>query len=585
MGEHSGGGRLGTKISVLVSEALVGTHSKLLHIKHKLAMLIFHHISDEISSEVDDTIGPVIRRLAQDYDKDGPAAAMLNFMSYGHGQWKAIVGSSVSASGLLWALGTVMNNELAPVVYNYVQANPHLLPDPSTIAGIAATGRWDLEQAKYHITQQGINHDWATQMIDSQRTYPPIADSLDMLHKSAITEDQFRFYALRNGYTEEAIHYYLVTRDQPLSPEEAALAELRGNLTHEEATAQAARSGVDPDVFKVMVANTGEPPGLEQLNEAFRRGFIDEATLRKGIAESRVRNDWADTVIKMRYIPMSTADAVRGVVQNQITAEQGRAIADENGLTPGQFDILYATDGNPIAPHEAFELYNRGEMTEAAVKQSLRESRLKNKYVDDVFKLHVKLLEPRQLSDALHTGSITHDQALRLAMDAGYTAESAAIIVETASRRKLAASRDRVIAAAETLYVDNAYSREEFSAIVIAMGYDATEAEVLTQSAEFHREARAFSAALNMVRGKFIAHHIGEQEAQQSMAAIGVPAEQQDYLLRLWKVEKAANTRELTPSQVVKAVGMTLITPDDGIARLVDMGYSPDDAGLLLGGA
>lgn len=585
MTTHSNGGKLGNRVAALVSDGLVSTHSKLMHVKKKLAMLIFREMSDEISKEVTDLLGPLIGPMARDYDENGPAKAMLNFMAHGHGQWKAIAGTSVSASGLLWALSTVMNNELAPVVYNYVQENPHLLPDPDTIAGLAATDRWDTEQAKFHITQQGFNRDWATQMIDAQRTYPAIADALDMLHKGAITTDQFEFYARRNGYTDEAVHYFLTTRWQPLSPEEAALAELRGNLSHDDAAAQAAQSGVDADTFKVMVGNTGEPPGLEQLNEAFRRGIIDEATLRKGIAESRVRNEWADTVIKMRYVPMSTADAVRAVVQNQIDATQGRQIAEENGLTPGQFDILYKTDGNPLSPHEAFELYNRGEMTEATVKQSLRESRLKDKYVDDVFKLHVKLLEPRQLSDALHTGSITHTEALRLAMDAGYSQHDAAIIVETASRRKLAAARDRVIAAAETMYVDNAYTREQFSAIVVAMGYDHAEAEVLVQSAEFHREARAFTAALNMVRNKYIGHHIGDHQAQQSMAAIGVPSEQQDYLFKLWKLEKAANTRELTPSQVIKAAGLQLITADEALARLMDMGYLEEDATLLLGGA
>jgi hypothetical protein len=585
MGQHSNGGKLGARVSVVVSDALVSTHSKLLHIRRKLAMLIFREISDEISKEVDDTIGPFLRKMAQDYDENGPAQAMLNFMGYGHGQWKAIVGSSVSASGLLWALGTVMNNELAPVVYNYVQANPHLIPDPSTIAGLAATSRWDTEAAKFHITQSGFNRDWATQMIDAQRTYPGVADALDFLHKGQISEDQFRFYVMRNGYTDEAVHYFLASRFQPLSPEEAALAELRGNLTHEKAAAQAAQSGVDEATFDVMVGNTGEPPGLEQLNEAFRRKFIDEARLRKGIAQSRVRNEWADTIVAMRYVPMSTADAVRAVVQSQISAEQGREIAEQNGLEPGQFDILYKTDGNPISPHEAFELYNRGQMTEATVKQALRESRIKNKYVDDIFKLHQKLLEPRQLSDALHTGSITHAEALRLAMDAGYSEKDAAIIVETASRRKLAAARDRVISAAETLYMDNAYSRDEFSRVVRAMGYDQSEADVLVQSAEFHREARAFSAALNMVRNKYIGHHIGEHEAQQSMAQIGVPAEQQDYLIKLWHVEKAANTRSLTPTQVLKAGSLGLITPDEVVAKLVDLGYSPEDASLLMEGA
>jgi hypothetical protein len=56
-------------------------------------------------------------------------------------------------------------------------------------------------------------------------------------------------------------------------------------------------------------------------------------------------------------------------------------------------------------------------------------------------------------------------------------------------------------------------------------------------------------------------------------------------MLSLWDIEASAHIRHLTEAQVVKAVHKQLITPDDGAARLVAMGYSADDADLLLKGA
>jgi hypothetical protein len=64
-----------------------------------------------------------------------------------------------------------------------------------------------------------------------------------------------------------------------------------------------------------------------------------------------------------------------------------------------------------------------------------------------------------------------------------------------------------------------------------------------------------------------------------------VPSAQRDQLLALWKVQSEATTRVLSEAQIVKAVNKQLISPDDGGARLMAIGYSADDAALLIAGA
>jgi hypothetical protein len=55
--------------------------------------------------------------------------------------------------------------------------------------------------------------------------------------------------------------------------------------------------------------------------------------------------------------------------------------------------------------------------------------------------------------------------------------------------------------------------------------------------------------------------------------------------MTIWAIERGAYTKVLTEAQIVKAVADSLITADDGKARLVALGYNEVDAQLLLNGA
>jgi hypothetical protein len=91
------------------------------------------------------------------------------------------------------------------------------------------------------------------------------------------------------------------------------------------------------------------------------------------------------------------------------------------------------------------------------------------------------------------------------------------------------------------------------------------------------------------------------------LTTAGVPQPQIAYLLANWQIELQAVTRTLTEAQIVKAVKVNLIpatpsdaaawlaaipaaqrpvtAPEDGETRLMNLGYSQEDADLLLQGA
>lgn len=582
MGQHSGGDKVGVRIANLVCQSIVHTHAQLLRTKHKLAMMIFHAISDTISEEVHDTIGPILKDLHATYGADGNMSDALDFMAHKKGQLQALVGTSLLQQGLLWPLSAIINNELAPAVYEGVSSNPHSVPDAGSIAQAAAKGLIDDPSFWDGMAKNGYNNSWARMLTNLAETYPDMGTGLELLRRGKITRDVFVEWMHRNSMPTEAATMIADLVNTPLSPADAALAVLRGNMTQGEGVKIAAENGLTAEQFQTLIDNTGEPLGLMELLEARRRGFIDDARLTRGIVQSRVRNEWVDVAKAIAFSPMSTADAVNAVVQNHLDAAQASKIASQNGLEPGAFDILVQTAGEPLSRTEMEELFNRGEVTEAQVKQALNESRLKPKYTDLAFKLHTRLLPIRNLAEAVEFGVMPLDAAVAEAMKGGYSKADATTLIKSASARKFQEYRRAVVTAAESLYVNNALSVEDGMQIAHNMGMSADEAEVIFQAAEYKRQEKLIATALSAIRSKYIARHLDKQSASNMLDSLGIVAGNRDELLAAWDIELSANVRVLTEAQAIRAMKKNVWTPQETHDYLVLLGYSDEHATILV---
>lgn len=582
---HSGGAKLGNRIAAIVSQTIVSTHAKLLHIKHRLAMAVFHSISDMISGEVHRSLDPMLVQLHDQLPDDSPAKALVQFMAHETGQLQAGAGLSSVAGSLLGSLAQVVNNELSIGVRGILASNPHMLPDTGTIAQLAAKGLSTEGNAVSNIEQQGIDSGWATAMIGASYSYPDPTAALDMLRRGLIDESTFTTWATRNAVPGDVVNKWLLTVHVPLSPADVALAVLRGNMPMEQAVAVAEQSGLTPEDFNTVIDNTGEPPGPEQLLEAHRRGVIDDARLVRGILQSRIRDEWVDVIKSLAFVPMSTADAVNAVIQNHLTQSQGESIASQNGLEAGAFATLVDTAGAPLSRTEMEQLFNRGLVTEAEVDQALNESRLKPKYNKLAFELHTRLLDPSDLGEMVVWGVMTHADAVAETVKLGYSDVDAGRIVSAAVNRKLQSDRQSVVNSIEVLYEDNAISADSATAAIAKLGFEPAEITFKLQAAEFKRQARLTNAGLTAIRAKFIGHHISRTEASSLIDGMGIPHQQRDALLQLWQIEHDANVTQLTAAQILKALALELISTDDATTRLVNKGYSETDAVLLIEGA
>lgn len=456
------------------------------------------------------------------------------------------------------------------------------------------------EEAARHIAQlNGLRpQDWDAYWAN-QGAPPSDLQLLELWRHGHITEQQvdtgLRQGRLRNTWIPAVKNL----RYEPLSTADAIDAWLRGHTTKEHATTIIKENGLLPRDIDLAFGNAGSPLALMQLLEAYRRGIISLDRLKTGIRQSRIRNEWVDTAVALRHSPASTAEAIEASVQGQLPIAEARRVAEANGLDPKDFGWLQRTAGAPLSRTELEQLFNRGLISEEVVRQGLRESRLKDKYVKDALALHVRLPESRQVITALTDGVITRKAATKLLGDMGYSHEVVTMLIATGEVHSTGPHRQLMTGEVSKLYADRIISRKQATKLLEQLHYTAESAGLILQVADYSLQRKILDSGIAAVKAHYLAGRIDKVTAAADLHALNLPPSASAAYLKVWAIDKLAHPRQLTPAQIVKAAKLGLFTPEaeagtprgqadnERIAaeRLVQLGYSEADAQLLLQGA
>lgn len=429
---------------------------------------------------------------------------------------------------------------------------------------------------------------------------PPSPEQLlDLWRRGMVTEQQVDD-GLRQGRTrDEWVPQIKDLRYEPVSTADAIDAWLRGHITEGQADEIAEQNGILPAQVAILKADAGSPLALEQLLEAHRRGFITTARMKEGIKQGRIRDDWAQTAIDLSFSPMTTADAVEASIQGYITKDRARELAVQNGLAEADFEALWETAGDPLARTELQQLFNRHLITLEDYQQGLRESRLKDKYVNAAIQLHVRQPEPREIIAGITDGVITAAAGLELLREQGYTEQVARMLISEGEVHATGPHRQVMTAQIQGLYSDRIISRETAAELLEQLHYTGAVAGQLLHLADFTAQQRILDSGIGMIRAHYLAHRLADVDARADLLALRLPHASVDLYLQVWGYDRLAHPRQLSEAQIVKAAKNHLLvaqgdlTPAQwdaqneqaGTERLVQLGYDRTDAALLIAGA
>ena len=417
--ERGLGGKIGPRLVDLAVRATLATRRGLAPHEARVRQAATQALIDRAGHEVADHYRPLLESLLA--GEHGPIHpdmhAYLGRTAAGTHQWQSL--SALLGGGLQSALSNAIGNAVAPVSYAINRAGPNLNADPGTWAAGVAAGWADFA------TGQGVAHDNGLgggnfqMMVDLASQIPGPDQLAQLVNRGVISEEEALTWLHHAAVPASLRGAIMDLRHQLLSPADAALAVLRGNISEGEGRSIAGRNGYTAAQFDIILNNTGEPLGLEQLLQARRRGFIGDATLKRGILQSRVRDEWVATAEKLAYSPMPTADAADAALRGHLTEAQARTIAEENGLIADQWPAYFANQGNPPAPEQLLELLRRGYIGLERAQLGLREGRTRDEWIASVIDLQYEPLSTADAIDAWLRGHLSKEQAEQLARENG----------------------------------------------------------------------------------------------------------------------------------------------------------------------
>ena len=485
-----------------------------------------------------------------------------------------------------WALGSFFTEAARPlyqpISHAINSAVTNEIFDAVTAAQLVVRGLMEAGHGADEASGSGFDQDHFTHLAALNTQHLALAELLELWRRDLIAESDVKATLKRQAYSDTAIENVVALRRNLLSPADLALALLRGDIDQATFDTYMSTVGVDRADATVLVGNTGEPPGTMQLLEAYRRGFIDQATLERGIRQSRVRNEWIPTIEKLRYAPMDISDAARAVVQNYMKEPDAEKIAEDNGLEPGRMKTIIEIQGNPLSHEQMISLYHRGLVTLDDVKQAIRESHVKDKYIDDAVQLGRRLMPERTVVMALEHNALTDREALQRLSWLGYEASDAKALIDTG--RNASVGREKELAKSDVLnlFVQYAIDGTTAEKMLGTLGYHSDNAKWLMELAAFRRTAHDVTEVVSALRRLYVERWIDEAEVRDDLGKLGVPSDRIEHMLPLWKLDRDVTKRHLTEAQVTRAVKKGTFTVKQGIDRLIGMGYSPADALILV---
>jgi len=370
--------------------------------------------------------------------------------------------------------------------------------------------------------------------------------------------------------------------DVPLSPADLADMVERNIIMPGTGEQEAAKSGMSPANFDLLVKDTGEPYGIEQALNLLRRGLITQERFTEVLYYSRVRNEFLPDVLDLAHDTMSQGDAIEAALKEIIPNDQAADLFAKAGGLPDQFNTLLAAAGNPVGVEHAVMMWMHGVISEQELQTIVAHSRINPMFYDVVKTTGLKWLSVIQIELGLKAGTVTPDDATRWLTQDGYPPDQIAAFVMGASAGKTAAHKQLNESQITELYEAGFFTADQASAELQALGYDAGETPWILQLYEEKRKIAMAQAAVNQVRKVYLARRVDDTAATTMLDGLGIDPGARDQYLAVWKVEQESELKELTAAQIGSAFKKGIVDDNGALIRWVEMGYTNADAAILL---
>jgi hypothetical protein len=382
----------------------------------------------------------------------------------------------------------------------------------------------------------------------------------------------------------------------PLAPPDLADAVVRNYMSLGEAASEAAKSGIDADRFQTIVHLHGDAPAPGDLATALRRGIIPETgtgaeqvSFDQGIREGRLSDKWTPMMKALSVQWPSPTDALQALLEGQVTKQEAEDLYHKFGGDPQYFDMLFNTRGSAPTPLEATQMAIRGIITwdgqgpdVTSFHQAFLEGPWRDKWEDPYRQLAVYVPPESTVGTLLSHGAITDAQAAKWWQQNGMSQEDIAAFTAEAHLEQLSDYRGLTQSSVLNMYYNQMITAEDARKILTALHVYPQAADLMLTYADLQRSIDAVNKAVTRIGTLYAARKITRKTAIQSLSAMNIPGKSINGIIETWDLENSITVKNLTETQIIDAVQYQVMTADEGLTALQNIGYTPYDAWVLL---
>lgn len=384
--------------------------------------------------------------------------------------------------------------------------------------------------------------------------------------------------------------------DMPLAPPDLADAAVRNYIPFDEAAAQAALSGLNTSRFQTMVHLHGDAPAPGDLATALRRELIPEkgtgagaVSFDQGIREGRLADKWTDMIKHLAVQWPSPTDALDAALQGQLPEDTAKQMYAKLGGDLQFYTWLFNSRGSAPTPMEALDMANRGIIpwdgagpNVTSFHQAFLEGPWRDKWEQSFRELGTYVPPESTVSTLLARGVIDSKQAATWYKQSGLDDATAKAFIASAEVEALSDYRGLTQSTVLDMYFAQLISADDAKTILESLHVSSQAAELLLSYVDLRRSVQAVNNAISRIQSLYTARKITRETVVQSLTTLKIPGNQIQALVDTWELENSINVKLLTESQIVDALYYEIMTADEATTELVNIGYTPYDAWVLI---
>lgn len=381
-----------------------------------------------------------------------------------------------------------------------------------------------------------------------------------------------------------------------LSAPDAASAVVRNFMTAADGAATAAKTGVDPATFDVLVHLSGDAPGPQQLAEALRRGAITAAgtgpastSFEQGIAEGRLANKWAPVIQALSKLWPTPVDALAARLKGAFDDQTAIALYEQLGGDPQFYPWLLFAEGDGPTPDQAAAMLRRGIIPEhgtgpdaVSYDQAFLESRWRNKWSPAFLAMSQYVPNPREVVTLLKDGAVDKPTAAAWMKQAGADDATIAAFIAEADATAISDYKGLTTQSVLNMYYQRLISQDDTTTILESLHVSPQAVPLMLAYADLQRAIAQQNTAITRIGNLYAARKITQATAKQALIAMQVPTAGIDDIIATWQIENSVSVKLLTEAQIVDAWAASIMDDQTAITELINIGYTPYDAWVVL---